>query len=66
MSVFALASAFNSTLIWARVVVYFDAVFEVWCAAALVWLVVVGVKERRGYLELTRRIQLEDTSTASI
>ncbi|KAF9444057.1 hypothetical protein P691DRAFT_807971 [Macrolepiota fuliginosa MF-IS2] len=33
---------------------YFDAAFEVLCAGALGWLLYVGIKGRKGYLEITR------------
>lgn len=66
VSVFSLLSDFVSSLVLTGVVVYFDAIFEVLCAVALVWLAVVGVKERKGYLEITHRIQLEDTSLAPV
>lgn len=46
-------------------VVYIDAVFEVLCAGALVWLAIIGVKERKRYLELTSKIRLGDVPSTS-
>lgn len=63
MSVFGLATGELYMLVPA--VVYIDAVFEVLCAGALAWLVVVGMKERKKYLEFTSKIRLEDVPTTS-
>lgn len=42
------------------IVVCLDAAFEMLCALALIWLLYIGVKERREYMELSRKIKLRD------
>jgi hypothetical protein len=37
-----------------------DAAFEMLCAGALVWLLYVGIEERKGYRDISRRIRLGD------
>ncbi len=62
MSIFGLASGELYRLV--LVVVCLDVAFEILCAGAFVWLAVVGIKERKRYLELSR-IRLEDIPITS-
>ncbi|KAJ3565181.1 hypothetical protein NP233_g7796 [Leucocoprinus birnbaumii] len=44
------------------IVVILDAVFDILCSAALIWLLYVGIKERREYLIISTRIRLDNIS----